>query len=178
MKKPWKRTISPSEFDLLVGSLLNLPITRAWRGYGSALFLELGELRPADPPRRDGTPRMKGEGTIMIQWSWRVERARSIEVGSWSTDARIDSGIARLGGLQVVALAVDGRLPELIVGLSDGCWLRSFMTAEGQPEWTVFLPDESWLTVERGRIVHDTQNQVRSAGRDSSISGNDDGALG
>ena len=95
----------------------------------------------------------------MIEWSWRVERARSIEAGSWSTDRRIDGAVSRLRGPRVTELAVTGRLPELVVGLSDGRWVHSFMTAEGQPEWALFLPDGSWLTVERGRLVHDVQNQ-------------------
>ena len=105
----------------------------------------------------------------MLEWSWRVERARSIEAGSWSTDRRIDAAVARLRGPRVSTLAVVGRLPELLLGLSDGRWVHSFMTAEGQPAWTLFLPDGSWLTVERGRIVHDVQNQQsrRTHGVDS-----------
>jgi hypothetical protein len=32
------------------------------------------------------------------------------------------------------------------------------MTAEGQPQWAIFLPDQSWITVERGLVIRDTQN--------------------
>jgi hypothetical protein len=56
-------------------------------------------------------------------------------------------------------VGVTGRLPELVLGLSDGRWIHSFMTADGQPAWTVFLPGGGWLTVERGGIVHETQNR-------------------
>jgi len=114
-------------------------------------------LRATPPGRRPPNPR--GEFGIMLEWSWRVERARSIEAGSWSTERRIDTAVARLRGPRVTAVSVTGRLPELVVGLSDGKWVHSFMTAEGQPAWTLFLPDGSWLTVERGRIIHDVQNQ-------------------
>lgn len=144
---------------MLCRGLVGLPISRAWRGYGSALFLDLGDLLPVEPsPTAD--PRERGEASITVEWSWRVERARSIEVGSWSTEARIDTGVARLAGPRVIALSVEGRLPELVFSLSDRRWVRSFMTAEGQAQWTVFLLDKCWLTVERGCIVHDTQNQV------------------
>jgi hypothetical protein len=93
----------------------------------------------------------------MIEWSWRVERARSIEVGSWSTEQRIDAAIARFTGPTVTEVTVTGRLPELLIGLSDGRWVHSFMTAEGQPSWTVFLADRRWLCVERGMLIHDVQ---------------------
>ncbi len=95
----------------------------------------------------------------MLDWSWRVERARSIEAGSWSTDRRINATVAKLRGPRVTEVAVTGQLPELVLQLSDGRWVHSFMTAEGQPEWTLFLPDGSWLTVKGGRIIHDVQNQ-------------------
>lgn len=142
---------------------VGLPVSHTWRGYGSAIFAELGRLRPPErhppgsklPPLRE--PR--GEVRLMIEWSWRVERPRSIQFGSWSTEARITSGVAGLAGERVATIGVDGRLPELVLGLTDGRWLRSFMTADGQPRWAVFLPDGSWLTVERGCIVHDTQNR-------------------
>jgi hypothetical protein len=94
----------------------------------------------------------------MIEWSWRVERARSIEVGSFSSERRIDAGIARLSGSRIKTIDIAGRLPELVVELSDGRRIHSFMTAEGQPAWTILLPDKSWLAVERGTLVHDTQN--------------------
>lgn len=91
----------------------------------------------------------------MIQWDWRVEGPRSIRFGSGSTERRITNGVRRLAGDRVVSVDVEGSLPELAVRLRSGRVVRSFMTAEGQPAWSVFLPDGSWLTVERGRLVHD-----------------------
>jgi hypothetical protein len=126
-----------------------MPITHAWRGHGTALFLEFGELRKSARERHP-----KGDAGVMIEWSWRVERRRSIEVGSWSTDRRIDAGINRLIGPTVVAVNLVGRLPEITVALSDGRWVSSFMTAEGQPRWTIFLREGGWITVHEGRVVH------------------------
>src|SRR2546430_6399349 len=77
-------------------------VSHAWRGYGSALFLELVALRPVRPRRhgkgRAGPRPPKGEATVMIEWSWRIERPRSIESGSWSSERRINAGIKRLTG--------------------------------------------------------------------------------
>src|SRR5438876_8451243 len=115
-------------------------VSHAWRGYGSALFRELGALRPVRPPRHAkgrATPRHpKGEATAMIEWSWRIEGARSLEFGSWSSERRINAGIRRLADITVA-----GRLPELVLALTGGRWVHSFMTADGQPEWVVFLRD-------------------------------------
>lgn len=89
----------------------------------------------------------------MIQWSWRVERPRSIAFGSWSTEDKIDSGIPTLKRAVIEAISLDGnRLPELILDLTEKRRLRSMMTSDGQPEWSVRLPDDSWLFVKRGVV--------------------------
>jgi len=90
----------------------------------------------------------------MIEWSWRVERARSVEVGSWSSERRINAGIKRLLGSRIADIELEGRIPELILTLTGMRWVHSFMTADGQPEWTVFLRDDTWLTVEEGHVIH------------------------
>jgi hypothetical protein len=134
-----------------VQPVLGLTITRAWLGGGSAVILELGPLDRVYP--RTGNP--KAAAAVMVQWSWRVEAARSVAFGSWSGDRKIANGLKSLEGRTLEALEIVGRLPELLVELSGKRWLQSFMTAQGQPEWTVFLPDETWLTAGRGKIVHE-----------------------
>ena len=99
-------------------------VSHAWRGYGSALFLELGALRPVRPRRhgkgRAGPRPPKGEATVMIEWSWRIERPRSIESGSWSSERRINGGIKRLTGSRISGITIAGRLPELVLALTGG----------------------------------------------------------
>ena len=75
----------------------------------------------------------------MIEWSWRVERPRSIYFGSFSTDRKINNCFPKISGSKVVDIYTEGRLPELVVKLSNGQWIQSFMTAEGQPAWVVFF---------------------------------------
>lgn len=131
-----------------------MPVSRVWRGYGSALFLELGALRPR--PRLRGGESLMGERSVMIQWSWRIEAPRSIMAGSWSTDRKIDNAIQRLAGRTVLEVEVQGRIPELVITLSGGLWLYSFAAVEPQPQWVLFLGDGDWLHVERGRILRNT----------------------
>jgi hypothetical protein len=73
----FNRRITRADFDELVAPLLGLPISGPWRGYGSTLFFELGRLRDepllATHGRLAGGSSRKGEATVMIHWSWRVE---------------------------------------------------------------------------------------------------------
>ena len=148
-----RRRITRARFRELVQPAVGRPVSSTWRGYGSAMFLEIGALR-----EEAGRRHASGEMTIMIQWSWRVEGRRSIRFGSDSTERQATNGVRGLAGDRIAAVDVDGHLPELAVTLASGRVVRSFMTAEGQPDWCVFLPDGSWITVERGHLVHDTQN--------------------
>jgi len=149
--------ITSAEFTELTHSLVGLKISRPWRGYGSAIFMELGRLRRKPRPSGKGYF-LKGRATVMIQWSWRVERKRSIAFGSWSGERKINNGIASLKNRFLEEILIEGRLPELYLTLSGNLWLHSFATAEGQPEWTVFLLDGSWITVDRGVLFYDTRN--------------------
>ena len=144
-----------AEFDELTRSFIGLPLSRPWRGSGSALFTEIGPLSRTYP--RSNHP--KADRGLEFSWSWRVESVRSILFGSSSSDRRINSGIQRLEGLIIERIALCGRLPEIHVELSGGRSIRSFAASGTQPDWTVFLADGSWLTVRRGTIVRETNKQ-------------------
>lgn len=136
-----------------IDALKGKSVTHAWRGYGSAIFLEFGTL--TERYRRDGTPgQSNGEITLMIEWSWRVERPRSILAGSWSSERRWPSMFKRLIGCEVAHVEFSGPLPEIVLYLSNGLRVLSFMTADGQPSWalTARTPKLGSLCVKRGRL--------------------------
>jgi hypothetical protein len=139
------QTVTREAFHVLTRSLVNLPVTHTWRGRGSTIILELGALSYV----RTNNP--KGEATVMLALSpWRVERPRSVAFGSGSGERKIDHGLRTLVGRHVLDLTLEGRLPELVVALSGGLWVRNFVNYEGQPGWTLFLPDETCVFTERG----------------------------
>ena len=149
------KKIAREEFDELTRPLLGLSISRTWRGAGTAIFLELGELSEEIYLRKDGTTRtsLRGQSGVMIEWSWRIERARSIELGSWSGNRKISNGLNRLRGLSIVDVQAEGRLPELSIQLSGQRWLHSWMTTESQPAWCLFLNDrEQWIISKNGQL--------------------------
>lgn len=102
---------------------------------GSAIFLEFGKLHQGRI-RRDGSAgNPKGEWTLMIEWSWRIEGKRRIWCGSWSDEEIWPWAFAKLKGATVVSISMFGRLPEISLSLSNGLHLLSMMTAEGDPGW-------------------------------------------
>ena len=60
--------IKRAEFDELVGPLVGMPVSRPWRGNGTALFLDLGEIRPAED-----TGYRWGQACVQLEWDWRIE---------------------------------------------------------------------------------------------------------
>ncbi len=130
--------MSDPAFVSFTWSIVGLPVSRIWRGYGSAIFLEFGQLLPGRL-RRDGSEGgLKGEWTLAIEWSWRIEGKRRIWCGSWSEEEKWQRTFARIEGAAVVSVELQGRLPEIDLSLSNGLHVLSMMTADGDPRW--------WLT--------------------------------
>ena len=144
-------------FKRIRDDLVGMKLTHLWRGYGSAIFLEFGALMPK--ARRDGTPgNPKGEISMGIEWSWRIEDANSILCGSWSKDELWEPTFGLLRNSQVVELNLVGRLFEIDLGLSRGHHFVSFMTAEGQPEWSLVdrrTNPATWITMRNGALFED-----------------------
>jgi hypothetical protein len=133
-------------------------VAHTWRGHGSAIFLEFGSLTPRT--RRDGSPgQPNGTFAAMIEWNWRIESETAIICGSSSDDADLEAGLSALRGTAVTIVETFGKLPELAIGLSNGCRVLSFMTYVGDPQWTLFdrrSPATRWLHVREGRLVEES----------------------
>ena len=145
----------PAEaFALLAATLKGEPISHVWRGYGSAIFIEVGNLRPRS--RRDGEPgNPVGEVTIGVQWSWRTEDQSSIRCGSESDDDRWEPALSLLRGARISECKLFGALPELMITTEAGVRFISFSTTDGQPQWHVVDrrdPSVCWFTVRDGRL--------------------------
>lgn len=135
-----------AEIQNTVDKIKGMKVSHIWRGYGSAIFLELGKL--TTHPQRNNP---SGEITIMIEWSWRVEKRRSILFGSWSSNTKINNQLPKLKGLLIEEVQFVGRIPELELNLENKLWLHSFQTTEPQPDWCI-LSNGKAVFVERGKI--------------------------
>jgi hypothetical protein len=132
------------KFDKLVQPLIGLEVTRVWRGFGTALFIELGKLSKKSYRLKNGkwNSFLVGQYSIFIGWDWRVEHSKSIYFGSDSTEKCISKRYSQLNGKFVTAVYYEGRLPELVVELSDRLWIHSFQipsTSDTQPTWYIDL---------------------------------------
>jgi len=150
------------DFAFFTLPLIGLPVSRIWQGYGSAIFLEFGRVQPRR--RRDGSPgNPRGEWTLMIQYSWRIEGKRRIWCGSWSDGARWPRVFARLEGTKVASVSLYGRLPEIDLTLSNGLHLLSMMTWEGDPDWALLKRNQEHsdsVCVRAGRLHFDLKTEL------------------
>jgi hypothetical protein len=151
--------MSPADtFNRIARDLVGMQVSHVWRGYGSAIFVEFGALTQGRA-RSDGSPSIpKGELTVSIEWSWRIEDATSIICGSWSEEELWTPAFDLIRSSHVTGLTSFGRLPEIDLALSEGRHLVSFMTAEGQPNWAVTdrrSTPHTWITVRQGVLFED-----------------------
>lgn len=153
-RSPGRANLSRERFHALTRPLVGVPVSHTWRGAGSAIGLELGALTTFTRTMRKlgEVEFMHGEVSLMLCWSWRVESPGAIQFGSWSEDPRITRGVASLEGHTILDIQLEGRLPELVLTLDRKRWLHTFMTAEGQPEWSVRMHDNAWIGVNRGHL--------------------------
>jgi hypothetical protein len=155
--------VGPFDFTSFSSSLIGLPLSRIWQGYGSAIFLEFGTVQRRQ--RRNGSPgNPRGEWTLMIEWSWRIEGKRRIWCGSWSDGARWPRAFARMEGARVDSVSLYGRLPEIELQLSNGLHLLSMTTVEGDPDWALAKRFEGGSTsvfVRAGRLCFDSVTEFQ-----------------
>lgn len=137
--------------------LIGLTLSHVWRGHGSAIFLEFGELQE-QTDKSGATRQPSGQFGAMIQWSWRIERNTSILCGSWSDDVLWEPSFFGLKAATATNLHLFGQVPEIMISLSNGHRIVSFMTAEGDPKWTLFDRSSKlnrWLCVRDGNVVEE-----------------------
>lgn len=127
--------ISKEEAQLFVTPYIGMRLSRVRQGNGSAIFFEIGELTDN-----------KGELTVMIEWSWRVENIEEIIFGSFSEPSEFPAQLEKLEGLTLKGLSFQSRLPEVVLELSGSMWVCSFSTVEGDPEWALITPTKTLMS--------------------------------
>jgi hypothetical protein len=89
----------------------------------------------------------------MIEWDWRLEDERQIVCGSSNSRPTIQTHLANLLGLTLTELLIQGAVPELTIGFSNGLRLRSMAMVSGDPQWGIKLPDDIWLQCRSGTLA-------------------------
>jgi hypothetical protein len=141
--------------DNYKSGISGLPVSYTWRGHGSAIFIEFGELTESEKRNHP-----QGEYSVMLDCDWRIENANEILCGSFSEQDEIEASIAGLENDRVLDIELMGLLPEIAISFSSGKRVLSFTSEAGQPEWTLFLPDKSWLCSKNGSLAREKAEQV------------------
>jgi len=141
-------------FETLAASLVGLPISYLWRGYGSAVFVEFGELQPV--ANRDGSPgHPEGEVSLGVEWSWRIEDQTEIRCGSWSEETLWEPAFDTLRNAKVARCELFGALSEIVITTANGVRFLSFSTTDGQPQWHMVDRRNGhprWFTIREGTL--------------------------
>lgn len=74
----------------------------------------------------------------MIESTWRIELGPSILCGSASDSDLWQPALDRFVGQEVQDLAIFGRLPEVLLSVSNDLHVASFCTDDGNPGWALF----------------------------------------
>lgn len=144
---PMQSTDSIEAARDFAGSLEGAVVFRVWRGAGSAVFLELGEL--------SGGAEGEREMGIGIEWSWRIQKGCRVLLGSWDEPGEIDSVAGLLEGRTVSSVSFFLEVPEVRVRVDGGLPLLSFTTVSGDPQWTLRNAQQRYLYFEGGRYRYE-----------------------
>ena len=141
----------PGQEDALVflNRLNGETVSLTWRGAGTAIFLEIGPL--IDEQHR------KGQATIGVEWSWRIEKDSKILLGSFNEDGEIEEFLSILTGEVIDRIGFFGQPPELLINFESGLRLASFATVGGDPQWSVNVGD-AWVSFQSGRFVYESSS--------------------
>ena len=137
-----------------VKALRGATVSNVWRGHGSAIFLEFGDLSFKSSTITGRELQPQGSCTLMIEGSWRIERPHSVLGGSFSPEGQWPAMFDKLVGTEVQDIQFVGAVPEIVVWLSNGLRVSSFMTVKGQPGWCIICREPKYgaLCVKRGRM--------------------------
>jgi hypothetical protein len=157
-----------SSFQQFCAPLIGMPVTHIWRGYGTALFLEFGDLHP----RRlldgsSGNP--AGDWELMITSGWRIEERGLALCDSESDDSRWQQVFRRLMNTKVERTSLIGEPSEVAVDFSNEFQLISMTVAQDSPHWTLFdnrKNPATWAAIKSGALKVETNPpNITSAAR-------------
>ena len=105
-----------------------------------------------------------------MEWCWQVVGTRGVGAGSWAPDGRVTAALRSGLGRRVTGLTVSGPEAALTVTVDGNREVHAAGPAGMAPQWTLFLPDGTWLAVEDGRVVHDGERASRRSSGPVAIS--------
>ena len=155
MKKIIELEHYSKNYQKQIQKLIGLTASLPWKGYGSAIFIELGELQPLESTR---ARHKKGQACLSIEWDWRIEKGCEVFVGSSNSKPKMEKGIQALKGAYIEEIIFIGDIKELEVRFSNGMKLKSMIMNTGYPAWSIRLLTGKYIHAEAGKIIFEKLN--------------------
>jgi len=152
-------SVDLERFAQFTKSLIGLEVSHVWMGYGSAIFIEFGELHVTVRQNGKIAHNPSGEMTLYACEGWRIEGKRRIWYGSWSDKEKWPRVLKKVQGSTLVSISLSGRLGEIDLCFSNGLSFQTFMTNHGDPDWSLTDRQHAHLGAVAGRIFVDRRNQ-------------------
>lgn len=137
--------------------LIGQRLSHVWKGYGAAIFLELGDLQP-----RGRNP--CGAYSIHLDGDWRIESSKQVVAGSSNSNHCIEDAIKQLQGLEISDIILTDPPIELCIVFGDGKKLRTMSALSGDPQWAVKLAEAQYLKARDGALTIDDGKHSLSTG--------------
>jgi hypothetical protein len=147
-------TLTVEELQTHFKSLRGLRCVQAYRGFGTSVIFDFGELLiPTDGGRPIGQFDLWIAGA-----SWRLDRRSMTIAGSLDDDGVVDVALAKMIGRVVIAthVAEDRLDPE--IEFDSGESLRVFRNSSSADHWTLFVPGASLFISEHGQILSEIRD--------------------
>jgi hypothetical protein len=163
--------ITRKEAEEKIAQLEGMFICHTWKGYGTAVFLELVKsLKDSEIsiPKEASKTNLVGKADIFM-WYWRVEQDMKIICGSSDSMPEIEEGICCLNGLKIESIKVIGIIPELVIILENGFRVLSFNSASSSDfNWHLKQIDEKYICYEETQF-YETVAGEKDDGKESHL---------
>lgn len=143
--------ITKEKFQELVAPIIGKEVTWPWKGYGSAIFIGIGELLPSV---ETSVKQYNREFSINPEFDWRIEYKEKILLGSHNQDPLIVEGLNELIGDKIETINVFGSIPELEITFSSGLKLCTMTVYSGDPEWRILLGNDYYIKSKNGFLFY------------------------
>ena len=127
----------------------NKPIWKAWRGYSSAIFLDLGKkITPMNSQQSE-----KAEWSISLaSCPWEIYQGDTLIIDYNSDPEVIDDFIPKLEGLKIEEIRFDTPSQSWVIQLNDGTQIMTSLNFDDE-KCAIIGVSQSYLLLSSGKIA-------------------------
>lgn len=134
--------------ELVNKNLIDKSIDQAFNSIGSNVFFEFGKLKEVE--FTNGEKGLQREWSIWLNHvSWRITKNNKYFIGSGEKlDINIQQHFQKLLGKRFQSISFLSQFLDIEFNFEDGYQIRTFFNWMEENQWTIFLPDDSYIGVD------------------------------